>query len=205
MEKFLKNFLKKLKLNEPAISTIFGGLIIVVVGILIFNYFKAEQGEQLAEEPLELVTLSQEMQEAGVELKEVETEEGTEIVQVYTVKEGDYLWKISEELYQDGYKWTEIAELNNLATPDFLEAGQELKMPRPAMEEMASAPASEETLGEQTVGITGEKYTVQENDNLWDICVHSYGDGYKWPEVARENNLYNPDYLEVGQELKLPR
>jgi len=36
----LKNFLKKLKLNESTISMILGALVIVVVGVLIFNYFR---------------------------------------------------------------------------------------------------------------------------------------------------------------------
>ncbi|OGH11487.1 MAG: hypothetical protein A3B38_01605 [Candidatus Levybacteria bacterium RIFCSPLOWO2_01_FULL_36_13] len=36
---------------------------------------------------------------------------------VYTVAEGDYLWDIALRAYGDGYKWTEIAKLNNFAKP----------------------------------------------------------------------------------------
>lgn len=46
-------------------------------------------------------------------------------------------------------------------------------------------------------------YRVKKGDNLWDISVEVYGDGYKWVDVAKENGLANPDLLSVGQELKL--
>jgi hypothetical protein len=36
----LKNFLKKVKLNESTISVILGVLVVIVVGALIFNYFR---------------------------------------------------------------------------------------------------------------------------------------------------------------------
>jgi len=36
---WLKNLLKKLRLNEAAISTFLGGLVVVVVSVLVYNYF----------------------------------------------------------------------------------------------------------------------------------------------------------------------
>ena len=124
MEKFIKNLLKKIKLSEPTISTILGGLVILTVGILIFNYFKTEE-EVFEDIPLE-------------ETGEMQLEDFEEIIfngeeVTYIIQEGDHLWKISEKFYQDGYKWSEIAQINNLAYPDYLEVGQELKMPKPSM------------------------------------------------------------------------
>ena len=48
----------------------------------------------------------------------------------YMVAEGDHLWNIAVRAYGDGYKWTEIAQANNLAYPDYLAVDQELKLPR---------------------------------------------------------------------------
>jgi len=45
---------------------------------------------------------------------------------------------------------------------------------------------------------------VARNDNLWKIAVREYGDGYKWTEIAKANNLKNPGLLEIGQKLVLP-
>ena len=50
----------------------------------------------------------------------------------------------------------------------------------------------------------GSTYTVVEGDTLWSIAVKSYNDGYKWPEIAKANNLSNTDQLEAGQQLKIP-
>ena len=35
----LKKFLKAIRLNESTISTVLGALVVVVVGVLIYNYF----------------------------------------------------------------------------------------------------------------------------------------------------------------------
>jgi len=51
---------------------------------------------------------------------------------VYTVVEGDSLWKISTKEYGSGSRWMEIFEANKnvLATPDDLTLGQKLRIPR---------------------------------------------------------------------------
>ena len=48
----------------------------------------------------------------------------------YTVKSGDYLWKIALEAYGDGYAWTRIAKANNLQNPDIIHPGTLLNIPR---------------------------------------------------------------------------
>jgi len=197
MEKFLKNLLKKIKLSEPTISTVLGGLVILVVGILIFNYFKTEQEEQPSQETpfeeIELETVEKELMPEG-------------LPQVYKVEENDSLWKISEKFYQSGYNWVDIARENNLIYPDYLEVGQKLNLPQAAIRKPEKEVIGTEAIVvEEKQGISGEKYTVKEGDYLWQIAIRAYGDGYKWPEIAQLNNLVYPDYLEVGQELKLPR
>ena len=48
-----------------------------------------------------------------------------------------------------------------------------------------------------------ETYKVKNGDNLWDISVKFYGNGYKWVDIAKKNNLVNADLLIIGQELNL--
>lgn len=50
----------------------------------------------------------------------------------------------------------------------------------------------------------GKKYTVKSGDGLWQIAQQEYGDGYKWSEIAKANNLQAPFVLKEGQELTLP-
>ena len=47
----------------------------------------------------------------------------------YTVKEGDSLWTIAQQVYGDGYAWTQIANANNLMAPDYIHVGTVLNMP----------------------------------------------------------------------------
>jgi nucleoid-associated protein YgaU len=51
----------------------------------------------------------------------------------------------------------------------------------------------------------GNEYIVKKGDNLWKIATLQYNDGYQWVEIAKENNLINPRFLEVGQKLNLPK
>ncbi|MEK7527772.1 MAG: LysM peptidoglycan-binding domain-containing protein [Patescibacteria group bacterium] len=48
------------------------------------------------------------------------------------------------------------------------------------------------------------KYDVKKGDSLWKIASSVYGDGYKWQLIAKENNLSDPDQIEVGQKLIVP-
>lgn len=49
-------------------------------------------------------------------------------------------------------------------------------------------------------------YTVKSGDTLSHIALHYYGDaGKKWyMKIAEANGVDNPDYIQVGQELKIP-
>ncbi len=51
----------------------------------------------------------------------------------------------------------------------------------------------------------GEIYTVKEGDCLWTIALNTYGDGFRWVDIAQANNLSNPDLIFVDQKLTLPK
>ncbi len=185
----LKNFLKKIKLNESLISIILGTVVVIVVGVLIFNYFKGvgKQGEEVVTLPPKEVQL---------------VEEEGKIVPLglpttYTVQENDNLWEIAEKFYSSGYNWVDIASENNLANANILLVGQELNIPK-AEVIMPTIEVSQPT-------ISGDSYTVEKGDNLWEIAIRAYDDGYQWVEIANTNNLVNPDLIHPGNTLTIPR
>ena len=47
-------------------------------------------------------------------------------------------------------------------------------------------------------------YTVVRGDTLWGIAQKFYGNGSRYPEIARANNIANPDIIHVGQKLLIP-
>ena len=117
----------------------------------------------------------------------------------HTISKGEDLWNISEKYYDSGYNWVDIAKTNNIKNADQIEVGDILVIP--AVE--AKKPT---VLGiKSTDAISGATYTVVKGDSLWEISVRAFGDGYKWVEIAEENDLQNPDIIHSGNTLTLPR
>ena len=127
----------------------------------------------------------------------------------YVVSEGETLWSIAETKYGDGFKWGEIAKANKITDPTTLEKGTKLVIPVIVKKTAAPSivPAESKILDtiQSDKKIVGNSYTVVQNDNLWNIAVRAYGDGYRWVEIAKVNNLTNPDLIFSGNVFKLPR
>lgn len=175
----LKNFLKSLKLNESTISAVLGAIVILVTGVLVVNYFR-EKGKE------KLITPES---RSPVEQK-------AELPTTYTVSKGDSLWKIAEKYYGSGYNWIDLAKENHLTNPNLISEGQVLKVPATTLREKPR---------EISNSISGATYEVVKGDNLWNIAVRAYGDGYQWLKIAKENKLANPNLIHPGNILTLPR
>lgn len=120
----------------------------------------------------------------------------------YTVQSGDNLWSISEKFYKSGYNWVDIAKANNLSDPSTIHSGNVLVIPSVAPKETTITPVPVAVLGN---AITGDTYTVKPGDDLWNIAVRAYADGYQWTKIAQANNLSNPSLIFSGNILKIPR
>lgn len=175
---------KYIKSSEELISMFLGLAIVVVVIVLIFNFFQRKKGSVQIPGATD-ITLSQNS----------EKDSGT-----YEVKRGDNLWKIAENKYNDGFAWTKIAKENNIKNPSLLAVGQKLKMPKIEETTKITTKVTEDK------HIDGSEYKVVKGDNLWKISVRAYGDGYQWTKIWQENKslIRNPNLLEIGMTLKLP-
>ncbi len=126
--------------------------------------------------------------------------------QTYTVAAGDNLWVIAEKEYKSGYNWVDIAKANNITDPGTIYKGSKLVIPsvepKIATVTITAAPQTNTVI---TNRITGNTYTIVKGDSLWNIAVRAYGDGYKWVDIAKANNLDNPDIIHSGNMLKIPR
>jgi nucleoid-associated protein YgaU len=174
----LKKFLKNLKLNEESISMVLGAIVIVIVGILIVNYFKDRGNGTIP------ATSS-----------ETSTKE-------HIVVKGETLWSIAEDSFGSGYNWTDIKSANSLTT-DTIEVGQKLVIPDVSPKQPTSTKIVATVSQEPT--ISGDTYTVVKGDNLWNIAVRAYGDGYKWVGIAKANKLVNPSLIHSGNVFIIPR
>lgn len=206
-------------------------MVIVVVGLLVVNYFRNLD--------------TSETFPTGTQ-----TEEKAQ-TDTYKVAKGDTLWSISEKVYGSGYNWVDIRDANNIQNPNDLEEGTELTIPdvevrgvnnqlaggtataistatptptaspkptitasptatptaTPAATQIAKTEDQEEKVSTPEKGIeanAGGTYIVQRGDNLWNIAVAAYGDGYRWVDIAKANNLVNPSIIHAGNVLTIP-
>lgn len=90
------------------------------------NYISPSAGMADNEEILELPG---EVVENG-QISAIQTEQVTYVQNKYTVKLGDTLRIISAQVYGDPEAYAPIMKANNLASPDVIEVGMELVIPR---------------------------------------------------------------------------
>lgn len=199
METKLKQLLKTIKLNESLLSMIFGVITVMLIGILIMRMYKANSPVISETAESTQAPVVEKVGNVTVEKKEDGSKLPTTLAEKVIVEKGENLWMIAEKNYGSGYNWVDIAKENNLKNANILRAGQELKLPKVAVKEVVKEVAVE------VKTITEDSYTVVKGDNLWEISVRAYGDGYKWVEVAKANEIVSPNYIEIGQKLKLPR
>lgn len=186
------------KISESTISMLLGALVVFVVGILVYDYFtkinrsrKEKSQTQVKEEEKET--------SLAVEVKEEKNQQS--FPKKYKVVSGDHLWKIAENVYQNGYNWVEIARENKLVNPDLIFPGQELTLPKVEIKKGTIGTEGSKTTG--VSAITADKYTVVRGDNLWNISIRACGDGFKWSKIAQINNLANPNLIHQGNILKI--
>ena len=168
----------------------FLGLVVVVVAVgLVFTYFQRKRG--VVTVPGVSQTLVEPTQTINTKTAEM----------TYTVKEGDNLWKIAMANYGSGYNWVDISKANKLTSPGQLAVGQKLILPK------AETKVTVNNEVKPTTKIEAGNYKVLRGDSLWKIAVRNYGDGFAWVKIWQQNKtkIMNPDKLEIGMELILPK
>lgn len=181
IKKAVKN--RWFKSKDDVVSMFLGLVVVVAVGGFMINYIEKRKGNidlPGVQNDLKIEELAQSKEKILAE---------NEI----RVAENESLWKIAEREYGDGYKWVEIAKLNNLENPNAIDSGQILKLPQ--IEKVVVKTEVKED----------REYKVIKGDSLWKIAVREYGDGYQWTKVWQDNKskLNSPDKLEIGMTLRL--
>lgn len=206
MDTKIKQLLKTIKLNESMLSMLFGVVTVLLIGILIVRMYTANKPAEITQEADKTEVMTEKVGDVVVEKMEDGTKVPTELPEKVIVEKGQHLWAIATKYYGSGYNYVDIAKANKLSNASEIEVGQELVLPKVAVIEVGTTKsATASTMTEIPNKIDGDTYTVVKGDHLWSIAVRAYGDGYKWVEIAKANNITHSNYIEVGQVLKLSR
>jgi nucleoid-associated protein YgaU len=185
----VKDFLSQVKLGESYTSLFLGAVVVVIALVLVFSFLR---GRNLFKPGITQPTSTVNEQQTGNRLTPT----------TYTVQKGESLWTIAEKIYGSGYNWVDLAKANNLTNPGVIFSDTKLIVPNVAPKMLTVQNQQIAPVGEP---ITGTTYTVKGGDCLWTIALRAYGDGYKWVEIAKTNNLINPNFIHSGNVFKLPR
>jgi nucleoid-associated protein YgaU len=190
------------KWGESYTSLLLGVVVVIIAVLFGVSIFKQQhkniqQTSSISTSPSATVTVTT-IPTGGT----TKTENGKT---TYIVQAGDDLWGIAEKFYNDGYKWTQIAQANNLSDPSTIFSGNELIIPNAPSHLPSTQPTVTQSQSNTPNAITGSSYTVQAGDDLWSLAVRAYGDGYKWTQIAQANNLSDPNIIHSGNILKIPR
>lgn len=186
---YLEKMENQIQSNQSKVSLVLGALIILVIGILVFNYFNRSKASLGPAQQTEALQIQQDVSPTNLPGK-------------YTVKDGDTLFTIAEKYYQDGFKYPEIAKANNLTNVDQIEPGQTLEIPASSEVSLGTGGGNSTIWGDR---IEDNTYTVAEDDWLSKIAGRAYGDIMAYDKIAKANNITDPDHIEPGMVLTIPR
>ncbi len=200
---YLDKIENEIKSNQSKLNMVLGALIVLVIGVLIFNYFNKNKSDLGPAQN----TTSDQQQDVAL----------NNLPGKYTVKEGDTLFDIAIKYYNDGYKYTEIAKTNNITNPDIVTPGQVLEIPKlestastlaspvPSQSPAADTMEASKNTTEWGAKITGDSYTVQAGDWLSTIAGRAYGDIYAYEKISKANNITDPNNIEINTVIQIPR
>ena len=116
----------------------------------------------------------------------------------YVVQPGDTLYRIAQMF---GTNVPTLVGMNNIANPNLIYVGQQLRVPGDGTAP-PPAPAPGEPAPPSPAPSPDGTYVVQAGDTLYRIAARF---GTNLPTLVGMNNLSNPNYIYVGQVLKIPR
>ena len=176
-----RRYIKNFNWQESYASLVLGAIIVIILGLLVANYFTRRNQEQIG---------------TGEQATQTE-EQAQKAEQEYKIVQGDSLSKISEKTYGSQEFWPVLASVNNIANSNLIFVDSTLKLP---------SKTSVETMKTE---MTVTSYQVQQGDTLFLIAQKVYGDGSKWTVLDGANNVGrlangNP-LIFTGSTLVIPR
>lgn len=140
--------------------------------------------------------------------------------ELYTLKDGETLYKICQNRYGNGNLWKELAEFNKgtISNPTRLRKGMTIRIPSISVLRGEEAPLAMQPVQQEVqvapidpgmnAGAPAQErqYVVQKGDTLGAIASRELGSAKKWNAIfeANRDTLRSPTDLKIGQSLRIP-
>jgi len=128
-------------------------------------------------------------------------------VELYTLREGETLYKLCQAKYGNGNLWKELADFNKatIPNPTKMRAGMTVRLPAVHVLRGEAAPAPTELVSAPQPA-TGREYVIQKGDTLGAIAARELGSSKKWEAIyqANRDRMKNPSDLRIGKALRIP-
>jgi nucleoid-associated protein YgaU len=122
---------------------------------------------------------------------------------VHIIGADETLSDLSIKYFGTSTRWREIQQANPGIDPNSLRVGQKITIPSKDLPSapVEAAPASEIAA---VVGDTRDiDYVVRSNDTMESLAQKYYGSGKEWRRIHKDNPGVDPNFLRVGQKLKI--
>ncbi len=192
--------------DDSLISLGLGALVVVVSGILIYNYFSGQTPRILQEQMQTLASptvIAQAQQTADPAAAQVtpiafSSRPSNEVIAPATPKPVVTTQPTIQPTVAPTAVPTQIAQATVAPT----------QVPVPTMVAapvQTTAPVAAAVAPKADTKTLPASYTVASGDTLWDLSAKFYGTGFEWKKIAQANNLSNARELAVGANISIPR
>lgn len=202
--------------DDSLISLGLGALVVVVSGILLYNFFSTTSQDLLTD-------ISANMQQTGQneesQVSSTMTEEANVVVvtpeaQAMLPSPSATAVVIAQVTAKPAATATQAPVAIVTSTP--APVAQVTVTPLPVAQVTSTlipvAQATNNPAPSTVAAVSGNEYntvrdnhTVSRGETLWALAERYYGNGFEWKQIAQANNISNARSLEVGTEIAIPR
>ncbi len=174
------------KWDDSLISMGLGALVVVVSGILLFNYFNNQTPKLIKDQGQKSVAVSSSMPKSeGL----TPSATSSSVLAAKVTRPSPVVTMAAKVTTSPQTAVNTKPTISPATSPKASVAPQVMQ---------ASAPVTES----KTLPTT---YTVQAGDSLWVVSEKFYGTGYQWKNIATANKIARANTLEKGQVLTVPK
>lgn len=175
----LRKKIDSFKIQESYAGLVLGAVVVIILGLLIANYFVKSRGQ------------------IGIGENTTQSTSTQNVTETYKIAQGESLSMIAEKFYGSLDYWPVLAKVNKVSNPNLIYAESEITVPS---KEEADIIRNE---------MTATSYEVAQGDTLFIIAEKMYGDGASWTLIDRANKVGrlpngNP-LIFAGSTLSIPR